>query len=722
MISLISNFEEIQELVENSITPIVFSRIKFKKILSMLVVSTLFFGFVILYDLQIASALSPVADLTGTWSGFAVVQNVEGTCTFTGKVNAHIQQNGNQIVGDYSYVGTSAKPSSPDYSCYDFNYSEKISGTLDGSRILLYSDSGTFSGSYASSGISLSIQSDELVGSVKLSPTNFTPPAFESRNKQPDVNEMIKAGVSYLNEKQFDKALDYFAKITKTDPNNVMGWMGKGVSYVGLKNYDQAITHFKKSLELSPNNKDVLQWLGRAYYLKNDCKTAANYYSIALNQDQQNSKILAEKKIVDACVAKQTVKTEPTKKAEDSKKKVENTKQKEEKTSSDTKPGKIEPPTPSVFKVSAETKPFFKALWDSKCDILSHQWELLTTKSGSLPIVCTGGTIALKSGEIIQINVGDDWDVKLLKWGGQGLAADYISTTIPPVGALMKIFETATSPIENIKTLNLAITKGETEILGGVIKIKAYCGTGNCKLLKTEEEGGGFKLYDIPSSYDSQTKSLLATINHNSVYILVEYAPAKTQDKTQTSKSLLYENKQYGFSIKYPSNWQKQETLQKDPNSSFVSIVSFTPTPNTGYGIGFSANNKDYKGLSEQKFLAKMKKQASDACLAGKSSGTVCSEITTSTDTHKNGYTIYAIYYSATISTKQGTSNVVEMTAYIPDGNDIWSLQMVSTMPNELEQIGKNMGDSLDTFKIYDYDGVKSSKTTQKQTTNSKNK
>jgi tetratricopeptide (TPR) repeat protein len=75
---------------------------------------------------------------------------------------------------------------------------------------------------------------------------------------------------------------------------------------VGLKNYEQAITHFKKSLEISPNNKDVLQWLGRVYYLQNDCQTAASYYSNALKIDPQNALMLAEKKIVNSCLKKQT--------------------------------------------------------------------------------------------------------------------------------------------------------------------------------------------------------------------------------------------------------------------------------------------------------------------------------------------------------------------------------------------------------------------------------
>jgi hypothetical protein len=193
--------------------------------------------------------------------------------------------------------------------------------------------------------------------------------------------------------------------------------------------------------------------------------------------------------------------------------------------------------------------------------------------------------------------------------------------------------------------------------------------------------------------------------------------PTKPKAPTLDSKYLTYENKQYGFSMKYPSSWQKQELLQKDPTSNSVSIVRFTPSQSTVCGVGLLQDNKDYKGLGEKQFLAKMKKQISDACLAAASSGVSCSEITTSSDIHKNGYKLYSVYYSATVPSEQGTATVIEMTTYIPDGNDIWSLQIFSTSSADLEQLAQDLGSSLDTFKIYDYQGVKASKTTQKQTT-----
>jgi len=140
-------------------------------------------------NFQNISALTPVADLTGQWSGFAQLANVEGTCEFSGKVNANIKQDGNTLVGGYSFVTTNVKTNDPDnmgFECQDFDYQENFRGTLYGSRIILNSDGGgVFTGWYASSGIKLDLQSSELVGTAQLSPTNFIPPAFEQEKTTP---------------------------------------------------------------------------------------------------------------------------------------------------------------------------------------------------------------------------------------------------------------------------------------------------------------------------------------------------------------------------------------------------------------------------------------------------------------------------------------------------------------------------------------------------------
>ena len=125
-----------------------------KKLSSVFLILLLVSSVIILGNSRTALALTPVADLTGEWSGFAQIANTEKTCEFTGKINAQLTQNGNDIKGKYSFVQTGAKSSNPDvYYCDLGSFEQTLHGTLDGSRITLYSEDSTFSGWYASSGI-----------------------------------------------------------------------------------------------------------------------------------------------------------------------------------------------------------------------------------------------------------------------------------------------------------------------------------------------------------------------------------------------------------------------------------------------------------------------------------------------------------------------------------------------------------------------------------------
>ena len=484
--------------------------------------------FAVTGNLQNAFALTPVANLTGDWSGFVQITITGGYCEFTGKVNAHLTQNENQIAGSFTFVPTSSKSIDPEiYSCELEAVSDNLRGTIDGSRITLYSSDATLTGSYTSSGISLSISSPDYYGSTNLSPTGFTPPPFEPKEKKDTDSDGIpdeKDQCPNLKEDYFgkndedgcpekdsdnDTFYDYEDRCPY-DPEDFIG-IEDGCPEVEKDSDGDGVPDLD---DLCPNEKeDYLGMIdGCLEYFDEEEFTEDEFTEdeeLATLEDLETTldEWLDEPQLDDWTMSEGEILTE-------------------------TPPKFIEPPTPSVFKVTEETKPFFKALWDGKCDTLSHQYQLVTGNTGQLPIVCTGGSITLPGGELIQFSASDDFDVKLLKWGGEGLAVNYVSTTFPPVGALMKVFEAAKSPIETIKTLNLVIKKGEVEFLGGAIKLKASCATGNCKFLKTEEEGGGFKILDMASSYNPLTKMQEAYVNHNSVYILVEYASAETQETT----------------------------------------------------------------------------------------------------------------------------------------------------------------------------------------------
>jgi hypothetical protein len=147
-----------------------------------------------------AANLTPVADLTGQWSGFAQFTIPGGYCEYTGNVNAYLQQDGNNLVGEFSWVATSSKSIDPEiYECswQGQSYSDDIQGTISGSQLTLQSSTATFTGWYASSGIKLDIVFDDAtIGITQLSPTGFTPPAFtpEDEPTQPTQEEKDSDG------------------------------------------------------------------------------------------------------------------------------------------------------------------------------------------------------------------------------------------------------------------------------------------------------------------------------------------------------------------------------------------------------------------------------------------------------------------------------------------------------------------------------------------------
>ncbi|WP_177316554.1 CFI-box-CTERM domain-containing protein [Candidatus Nitrosotenuis chungbukensis] len=144
-----------------------------------------FFLFILLSPFTLtgnAYALTPVADLTGEWSGFAQVSYDGTTCAVSGKVNGFFEQDGNDLHGEFSFVPTSTTDDTCSYEPWDL----VVDGTIDGSRVTLFDHSGiNFSGWYASSGIKLDFAADWGHGTTQLSPTGFSPPAYQQDEPAP---------------------------------------------------------------------------------------------------------------------------------------------------------------------------------------------------------------------------------------------------------------------------------------------------------------------------------------------------------------------------------------------------------------------------------------------------------------------------------------------------------------------------------------------------------
>ena len=197
----------------------------------------------------------------------------------------------------------------------------------------------------------------------------------------------------------------------------------------------------------------------------------------------------------------------------------------------------------------------------------------------------------------------------------------------------------------------------------------------------------------------------------------VGFLPYHADAQTQT-KYLLYENKQYGISLKYPSDLKKEETLTKsdEPFPNSISIVRFTtPSELTSIGVTLIKDDTIFKGLSGQKFLDKMKNEfKSRFCSAISDPTLTCSmEILYEQQVRStNSYDGYVSTYAFTVSDNQDSQKIVILIMMYPDGNNVWLLGMNISSDEDYKGIGEEVGKIADTFKINNYQGSASQSST----------
>ena len=193
------------------------------------------------------------------------------------------------------------------------------------------------------------------------------------------------------------------------------------------------------------------------------------------------------------------------------------------------------------------------------------------------------------------------------------------------------------------------------------------------------------------------------------LFVIIPFANAQS-----VSNFLLYDNSQYGFSIKYPSDWQKQEQLSNDSTFPKVfDVVSFqSPSKLTHYAI-MSMKDNDYNGLTDQEFLNKMTQDFGDSlCAPAIKAGAKCTaqNMQKTTFTHPNGYAGYMTINTLTISTDKGTSQPVMGIGMYPDGDKIWILVVLS-FSNEATTLQNDLSSMASSFTIKNYNGIQSAST-----------
>ena len=72
-----------------------------------------------------------------------------------------------------------------------------------------------------------------------------------------DAQNILKKGISFLEDGKYEEALSCFEKILVLNPNDPDIWNKKGVALRSLGRYDEAIESFNKALEITPRDLDA---------------------------------------------------------------------------------------------------------------------------------------------------------------------------------------------------------------------------------------------------------------------------------------------------------------------------------------------------------------------------------------------------------------------------------------------------------------------------------
>ena len=177
----------------------------------------------------------------------------------------------------------------------------------------------------------------------------------------------------------------------------------------------------------------------------------------------------------------------------------------------------------------------------------------------------------------------------------------------------------------------------------------------------------------------------------------------------QTTKYLSYENKQYGFSINYPLNWEKDEKAENDSNfPEILGLVSLhDPSESANFMLGLV---RDDKG-SSQRILDQLKNKIGNNICSSMPAEVTCSwKVSEKSLTHKNGYGAKSTTLLVKISDGQTSTEMPAVVTLIPDGKNTWAMVYRVFTPDDPKQLFKDVASISESFKINNYQGSASQK------------
>jgi tetratricopeptide (TPR) repeat protein len=112
--------------------------------------------------------------------------------------------------------------------------------------------------------------------------------------------QYVQYGNQMLQQRQYDKAIQYYSAAIKADPRSATAYKGMGYAAMGRRDVSNGIKYMEYSLRLNPNDSGLRQYLGKTYqgygnqyYKKGDRASALAWWKKAVQTDPSNTQLAA---------------------------------------------------------------------------------------------------------------------------------------------------------------------------------------------------------------------------------------------------------------------------------------------------------------------------------------------------------------------------------------------------------------------------------------------
>ena len=99
-----------------------------------------------------------------------------------------------------------------------------------------------------------------------------------------DVEVLYKQALSYMEQGEKQRAIEFFDKTLEMDPNYSPAWNDKGIVYMELKNFDEALKCFDNVMKVDPSNSMPVYNMGYVLLLQERYEDAVHAFDMFLER------------------------------------------------------------------------------------------------------------------------------------------------------------------------------------------------------------------------------------------------------------------------------------------------------------------------------------------------------------------------------------------------------------------------------------------------------